>query len=310
MIGRVVEIASDGRHLAVSRGFMTISTDGAEVARVPLDDIGVLLCHAHGLSYSNNLFVELSQRGTAVVLCSANHMPAAWVWPLDGHHVQALRMRHQLEADEPLKKRLWQSLVRAKIRQQGAVLERMGKPEGAFEFLARKVRSGDPENIEAQAARRYWPLLMGDEFRRDRRAAGANAMLNYGYTVLRAGVARAVTSTGLHPSIGLHHANRGNPMCLIDDLMEPFRPLIDFLVAKLLAQGATEVDPSTKRKLAESLSLDMATSRGTTPVSTCLERLSLSLATAFETGKSDLDLPETLLPLELPEPGQGASSED
>ncbi|MEI9995875.1 MAG: CRISPR-associated endonuclease Cas1 [Rhizomicrobium sp.] len=162
---RVIEIASDGRHLAVSRGFMTVSTAGSEVGRVPLDDIGVLLCHAHGLTYSNNLLLELSQRGTAVVLCGANHMPSAWVWPLDGHHVQALRMRHQLAADEPLKKRLWQALVRAKILQQGAVLARMGRPDGAFDLLARRVRSGDPENMEAQAARRYWPLLMGGEFR-------------------------------------------------------------------------------------------------------------------------------------------------
>jgi CRISPR-associated protein Cas1 len=247
MIGRVVEIASDGRHLAVSRGFMTISTGGSEVGRVPLDDIGVLLCHAHGLTYSNNLLIELSQRGAAVVLCGPNHMPLAWVWPLDGHHVQALRMRHQLEAEEPLRKRLWQVLVRAKIRQQGAVLERMGKPDGAFDMLARKVRSGDPENMEAQAARRYWPLLMGEQFRRDRQAGGTNAMLNYGYTVLRAGVARSVTSTGLHPSIGLHHANRGNPMCLVDDLMEPFRPLIDCLVVRLAAEIARQPQLSLSR---------------------------------------------------------------
>lgn len=301
MIGRVVEVASDGRHLAALRGFMTISADGVEVARVPLDDIGVLLCHAHGLTYSNNLLVELSQRGAAIVLCGSNHMPLAWVWPLDGHHVQALRMRHQLEADEPLRKRLWQVLVRAKIVQQGAVLKRMGKEDGAFDLLARKVRSGDPENMEAQAARRYWPLLMGEDFRRDRQTGGTNAMLNYGYTVLRAGVARAVTSTGLHPSIGLHHSNRSNPMCLVDDLMEPFRPLIDYLVTRLVADGAEDVTPSVKASLARVLSLDMVTARGTTPVSTCLERLTVSLAAAFESGKPGLDLPEPFLPLELPE---------
>jgi CRISPR-associated protein Cas1 len=286
---------------------MTISAEGREIGRVPLDDIGVLLCNAHGLTYSNNLLVELSQRGTSVVLCGPNHMPLAWVWPLDAHHVQALRMRHQLEADEPLRKRLWQMLVRAKIAQQGAILERMGKPDGAFDMLARKVRSGDPENIEAQAARRYWPLVMGGEFRRDRQAGGANAMLNYGYTVLRAGVARAVVSTGLHPSVGLHHSNRGNPMCLVDDLMEPFRPLVDFNVARLVAEGAEDVTSEIKANLANVLSLDMTTKRGTTPVSTCLERLAVSLATAFEIRKLELDLPEPLLPLELPEPQRGAT---
>ncbi|MGB6087498.1 type II CRISPR-associated endonuclease Cas1, partial [Parvibaculum sp.] len=249
MIGRVVEIAADDRHLAVSRGFLTVSSKGEEVGRVPLDDIGVLLAHAHGLTYSNNLMVELAQRGAAVVLCGPNHMPVAWLWPMDGHHVQSLRMRQQLEAGAPLRKRLWQALVRAKIEQQRAVLERLGKPDGAFDLLARKVKSGDPENIEAQAARRYWPLLMGDDFRRDRRSDGANAMLNYGYTVLRAGVARAVTSAGLHPSVGLHHSNRNNPMCLVDDLMEPFRPIVDYMVSRLIVAGKEEVNPETKAVL-------------------------------------------------------------
>src|SRR5690606_16366181 len=109
-------------------------------------------------------------------------------------------------------------LVKAKILHQGAVLERLGLPNEPFIHFARQVRSGDPENIEAQAARRYWPLLMGEGFRRDRAAGGPNALLNYGYTVLRAGVARAVVSAGLHPSLGLHHSNRGNSMCLVDDL--------------------------------------------------------------------------------------------
>jgi CRISPR-associated protein Cas1 len=308
MIGRVIEIASDGRHLAVFRGFMTISADGAEVGRVPLDDIGVLLCHAHGLTYSNNLIVELTGRGVAIVICGANHLPVAWVWPLDGHHIQSLRMRHQLAASEPLRKRLWQTIVRAKIAQQAAVLAGLGKAHEAFDLLAGKVRSGDPDNIEAQAARRYWPLLMGNDFRRDRAAGGGNALLNYGYTVLRAGVARAVVAAGLHPSLGLHHVNRGNPMCLVDDLMEPFRPLVDVVVLRLMAAGEAEVTSVAKARLAMVLSLDLATRAGTTPLSTCLERLALSLAVAFETGKPVLELPPAVLPLELPEPGRGAEN--
>jgi CRISPR-associated protein Cas1 len=299
MNGRVIEIASDGRHLAVSRGFMTISAEGHEVGRVPLDDIGVLLCHAHGLTYSNNLMVALTERGVAIVICGVNHMPVAWIWPLDGHHVQSLRMRHQLQTREPLRKKLWQCIVRAKIAQQASVLKRLGKPHEAFEFLGRKVRSGDPENVEAQAARRYWPLLMGDEFRRDRTAGGTNALLNYGYTVLRAGVARAVASAGLHPSLGLHHYNRGNSMCLVDDLMEPFRPITDYVVVQLAAAGQVDVTPFAKGQLAGVLSFDLETEAGISPISTCLERLALSLATAFEIGKAELELPASILPLEI-----------
>ena len=125
-------------------------------------------------------------------------------------------------------------------------------------------------------------------------------MLNYGYTVLRAGVARAVTTAGLHPSVGLHHSNRNNPMCLVDDLMEPFRPIVDYTVSRLQSAGATDVSPETKAVLAEVLAFDMATEQGTTPVSTCAERLTYSLAQSFEAGKPTLILPRTLLPLELP----------
>ena len=155
MIGRVVEIAGDGRHLSLYRGFMVVKKERKEVARVPLDDIAVLIANAHGLTYSNNLLLALAERGAAIILCGPNHAPKAWVWPLEGHYAQTARMRAQLAASKPLKKRLWQVLVRAKIAQQGAVLGYQGKPAGGFELLARKVRSGDPQNLEAQAARRY-----------------------------------------------------------------------------------------------------------------------------------------------------------
>ena len=122
MIGRVIEVASEGRHLVRKRGLMTVSADGIEDGRVPLDDIGVLLCNARGLSYSNDLMTELARRGIIVVLCGSNYLPVAWLWPLEGHHMQTLRMRRQLEASLPLRKRLWQGMVKAKIIQQHHVL--------------------------------------------------------------------------------------------------------------------------------------------------------------------------------------------
>ena len=207
-------------------------------------------------------------------------------------------MRAQIEATRPLEKRLWKTVVAAKIKQQGAVLEAVGRPAGGFRLLAREVRSGDPQNIEAQASRRYWPLLLGEDFRRDRALPGANALLNYGYTVLRAATARAIASAGLHPSLGIHH--QGNPLCLADDLMEPFRPMVDLMVFRLVGLGTSEVTPATKRTLAAIAAADMRTARGTTPLATCLERLAASLAGSFETGKPDLDLPIAPMPLEMP----------
>ena len=157
------------------------------------------------------------------MLCGSDYLPTAWLWPVDGHHVQALRMRCQLGASRPLCKRLWQVVVKAKISQQKNVLDLLQFCDGGLGSLARRVKSGDPDNVEAQAARRYWPLLFGKEFRRERYGPFPNPFLNYGYTVLRAAMARAVVSAGLHPSLGIHHHNRANPMCLVDDLMEPFR---------------------------------------------------------------------------------------
>ena len=281
MIGRVIEIASEGRHLARYRGLMTVSLDGVEDGRVPLDDIGVLLCNARGLTYSNSLMTELARRGVAVVLCGPNYMPVAWLWPLEGHHVQTLRMRCQMEASKPLRKRLWQSIVKAKIAQQSSTLELLDRPDGDLGPLIRRVRSGDPDNVEAQAARRYWPLLFGADFRRNRFGEMPNPLLNYGYTVLRAAVARSIVSAGLHPSVGIHHSNRGNAMCLVDDLMEPFRPLVDHSVYRLTISGVKEVTADAKRALARVLVTDMTTDRGTTPLQTCLERAAQSLAQSF-----------------------------
>lgn len=218
---------------------------------------------------------------------------------VDGHHTQALRMRLQVEAALPLKKRLWQQIVTAKIKMQAAMLDAMSQPSGALATMAQAVRSGDPDNLEAQAARRYWPLLMGAEFRRDPDQPGVNGLLNYGYTILRAATARAVLGAGFHPSLGLHHHNRGNPMCLVDDLMEPFRPLVDLLVVRLNERGISTLDKDSKRALVAVTAFDLTTSAGITPQANCLERLAQSLATSLEDAKPCLDLPLIPSPLDL-----------
>jgi CRISPR-associated protein Cas1 len=297
MVGRVVEIATDGRHLAVDRGFLTVAEKGEEVGRVPLDDLGAVVANAHGLTYSNNLLVTLAARGVPVVLCGPNHRPAALVWPVDGHHAQSGRMSDQARASAPLKKRLWQQIVQAKILGQGATLAGVGAEAGGFRLLARKVRPGDPDNVEAEAARRYWPLLFGRDFRRDHNGGGLNALLNYGYAILRAATARAVMAAGLHPSLGLMHANRGNALVLVDDLMEPFRPLVDREVHRLHGTGLVEVTSEAKAALARVMVIDLAADEGASPLMTCLERLAASLARAYAGEADRLVLPRPGLPL-------------
>ncbi len=302
MIGRIVEIADDKRHLFASRGFLVVQeTEGArqELGRIPLDDIAAVIGNAHGMSYSNNLLVALAERGAPFVLCSANHDVAGILIPAEGNFQQAKRFDAQAAASKPTNKRLWADIVRAKLQQQAVTLEAVGSPTVPLTALVAKVKSGDPENVEAQGARRYWRLLFGESFRRDRDAGGINGMLNYGYTVLRAATARAVVAAGLHPTVSLFHSNEGNAMRLVDDLMEPFRPIIDLRVWQLTESGRREVTPDTKRALVRVLYDDMQTDAGATPVMSCVQRLATSLAQVYLRERDKLDLPLPGLPLAL-----------
>ena len=302
MIGRIVEVADDKRHLFLSRGFLVVQdTEGErkELGQVPLDDIAAVIANAHGLSYTNNLLVALAERCAPFVLCAANHNAVGMIMTIEGNYQQAKRFDAQLAAGQPLKKRLWAEVVKSKLQQQAAALAATGAPFIPLSALVRKVRSGDPDNFEAQGARRYWGLLFGDDFRRDQQAGGLNAMLNYGYTVLRAATARAVVAAGLHPTIGLHHSNEGNAMRLVDDLMEPFRPMMDLKVWQLYKQGEGQVTPESKRVLVRTLYDDMQTSAGATPVMVCTQKLAISLAQIFMGERDKLDLPFPGLPLSL-----------
>lgn len=302
MIGRIVEVADDKRHLFLSRGFLVVQdTEGErkELGQVPLDDITAVIANAHGLSYTNNLLVALAERNAPLVICSANHNAAGMLMPIEGNYQQAKRFDAQIAASQPLKKRLWADIIKSKLQQQAAALEAIGAPFVPLSAMVRKVRSGDPDNIEAQGARRYWSLLFGNEFRRDQQAYGLNAMLNYGYTILRAATARAVVAAGLHPTLGLHHSNANNAMRLIDDLMEPFRPMIDLKVWQLNKEGENQVTPDSKRALVRTLYDDMQTNAGATPILVCIQNLAISLAQVYIGEKEKLDLPLPGLPLDL-----------
>lgn len=291
MIGRIVEIAGDARYLSLERGFLIISHRGVEVGRTPIDDVAALIGNAYGLSYSNNLLVALAERGCPFVLCGANHRPAGILWPVYGHHRQAARMDAQLSASAPLRKRLWKQIVQSKIAMQAAVIGLYGGPEQPIRHWVGKVRSGDPGNVEAHAARAYWKLMFGRDFRRDHNGEGINALLNYGYTVLRATVARHLMAAGLHPGLPLYHANEGNPMRLVDDLMEPFRPLVDAWVRRLADAGVRQVDAESKRALAMLPVRNLSTRYGISPIAMAAQRLCISLAQTYETPAGKLELP-------------------
>ncbi|WP_417463213.1 type II CRISPR-associated endonuclease Cas1 [Kordiimonas sp.] len=296
---QIIDIATDGRHLSRDRGFMKVSEGHQEIGRIPLDQIAGVIVHAHGTTWSSSLLVELGERGAPVVLCAANHAPKSVLLPLDGHHLQGARMRAQWQAKAPLIKQAWKQVVSAKLRMQAAALAAIGAAHAPVSAMIHKVTSGDGTNIEAQAARYYWPLMMGADFRRDASSHDENALLNYGYTVLRAATARAVVAAGLHPTIGLFHANRGNAFALADDLMEPFRPLVDLSVRNIVSARGGDVDTEAKQALARLIATDLPFGDEITPVSLALMKLATSLGKSFETGKLALRLPEPPAPLVL-----------
>lgn len=290
-MNRIVDIATDGLHLSAYRGFLVVKLDGQEQGRIALDDICAVIVHAHGVTWTTSLAVEVARRGAIIVLCAANHAPVALIAPIDGHHAQAARMRAQWDAPRPLMKQLWRQIVVAKIGMQASLLSARGKQEGnALAMMARRVRSGDTDNLEAQAARRYWPALMGPDFRRDQDADGANALLNYGYTVMRSCVARSIVAAGLHPTIGLHHHNRLNGFALADDLVEPFRPLVDNLVRRMVDEGVDSVTSEAKLRLARLIGHDVRIGGNISPVSVASQRMAQSLARSFEERKQVLTL--------------------
>jgi len=249
MTDRILDLATQPAYLSIRQGLLVLrGADGGEET-LPLSEVAVIVAANPQVTLTQNVLGALMAAGGVFIATDPARMPAGMMLPYEGHHLHAERLRLQVEASEPTRKQAWRQVVRAKVLAQGALLrERLGDDRG-FATMAARVRSGDPDNVEAQAARRYWPLLFGPEFRRDREAPGANALLNYGYMVLRGIVARAVVAAGLHPALGIQHSNRYNAFSLVDDLMEPYRPLVDRAVCAYLDTAPAEVavEKETKR---------------------------------------------------------------
>jgi CRISPR-associated protein Cas1 len=200
---------------------------------LPIEDLGVVVLEHPHITLSASLLEELMNAQVAVITCNSKYMPSGLFLPLEGNSTQTERMRTQLEASVPLKKQLWQQTIKAKIENQARVLEKLGTPSERLKNLQQKVLSGDSGNLEAQAASHYWGQIYGNNFVRSRDPETPNAQLNYGYAILRSVVARALTASGMFPSIGIHHKNKYNAFCLADDIMEPYRPYVDWTVLHL-----------------------------------------------------------------------------
>lgn len=238
MIKRVVEVSEGKRYLSVRYGQLIVRSGDEELGRIPCEDIGMLIVDNKAVTMTQSVFTELLGAGAAVVVCGDDHHPTGMMMPVEANSVQTARMRDQLEAKEPLKKRLWKQLVVAKIRHQAAILGAESPGYEGLSEMAQKVKSGDPDNKEAHASKLFWKYYSQEmEFRRQRYGSAPNNLLNYGYAILRAAVARAIVSAGLNASLGVHHRNKYNAFCLADDVMEPYRGYVDRKVLEVLDSG-------------------------------------------------------------------------
>jgi len=297
MIPRIVDVSENGRFIAKQRGFITIKQGGESCGEVPLDDIGVLVISAFGATCTKEALVSLAERGAVTVLCGSKGMPSAMVLPVNANYESALRIRVQTQASQPLKKRLWQAIVTAKLKHQSEVLRFFEKQEKAsqIDIYTRQVQSGDPQNREASGARIYWKALFGDDFSRHPDGDWPNALLNYGYALLRACAARAICAAGLNPIFGIHHENSTNPFPLADDIMEPYRPLVDFYAKQIVASDVKEMNPATKQMITSFLWADLYFEGETTPLYTAMERLAFSLVSSFKLKKPQIEIAELRL---------------
>lgn len=269
---------------------------------MPLSDVAVLIVSHPQVSLSHAVLAGLATSGAVFVACNEKHMPVSMLLPLVTHSLQSERFAAQAAVALPVKKRAWQQIVRAKIRAQSSLLQARTGADHGLDSISARVRSGDPQNAEAQAARIYWQKLFGSEFRRDIDADGVNACLNYGYAVLRAAVSRAICGAGLHPSLGVHHHNRYDTFCLADDLMEPFRPLVDSQVARLADERGPDVavDKESKRILLEGLLRRFSADEESRTLFDWASQSAASLAAVIAGETQDLYLP-ALSPEEEPE---------
>lgn len=265
--------------LSLRNSQMVISwRDSEEQLTRPIEDLGCVILEHPMLSVTLPLLAELARNNVAVILCDGRLMPTAMLQPLEANATQGECLRLQLSAGEPVKKQAWRQIVEAKIRNQAALLLRLGLDGDALKPFYLNVRSGDADNREGAAARLYWPRLFGPNFSRDRDGPPPNNLLNYGYAIIRAAAARSLLGSGLLPQLGIFHRSRYNAFPLADDVMEPYRPFVDQAVYRLQGQGQSELDKRAKGELVRLLTCDVRMGTQTSPLQVALTHTTASLA--------------------------------
>jgi len=291
---RIIDISENGADLSVRHSQLIIVSNGSETT-VPLVEISVLVISHPAVRMSHAVLSGLCSAGGICVFCTEKQLPAGMLLPIEGNSVQAERFVKQAQAHLPTRKRIWKRIAKAKIMSQGNLLMKLKGDDKGLGFIANDVRAGDSSNIEAQASRRYWTALFGNSFKRNPFASDQNKLLNYGYAVLRAATARAICSSGLHPSIGLHHHNKYDTFCLADDLMEPFRPIVDEAVYQIVEDKGsdTPLDKESKKTIIKGIvEKRINAGREWRTLFDVMTKVTASLAGVYTNERSDIFLPD------------------
>jgi CRISPR-associated protein Cas1 len=288
--GNPAYLSKRNEQLLIERPDMPLKLGEKDNKRsVPIEDIGVVILDHQQITITQAALAALLQNNAAIITCNDTHHPVGLFLPLDGHDIQSERFRHQITATEPLKKQLWQQTVSAKILNQAAILNDRGIETNNLLHWAKSVRSGDPDNYEGRAAAYYWRYIFGagTNFFRRRDGEAPNNLLNYGYAILRAMVARSLVGSGMLPTLGIHHRNKYNAYCLADDIMEPYRPYVDKMVCEIVDDGEDFefITTELKARLLGIATRDVHIEKESSPLMVGLQRTTASLAKCYE-GKS------------------------
>ena len=296
MIKHTVEISLEPAHLAVRSNQLLIQRRGETISQIPCEDLGVVIVDNQQTTYTHHALDQIAKSDAVLVICGFDHLPSALLLPLSDHSQVVWRVKDQIAVPKPIYKQLWRQIVVEKIRSQAKNLPAEYPAHKKLIALSKLVRSGDPQNLEAQAAKLYWQnWLWQEEFRRNADSPGLNGFLNYGYAIVRAAIARAIVSAGLLPCLGIHHCNRSNMFCLADDLIEPLRAIVDDRVREMYRQGYEDLNQHAKATLLEVLATPTNIGDTTGPLMVALHRYVISLVRCYARESTKLEFPRSCL---------------
>ncbi len=279
-VNRIVEV-SNPAYLKTANKQLVIEKDHEVVGSIPFEDLHAVILTNPQITVSIGVLQRCVSFNVPVIVCNEKHLPTGYLFSPFANSLHSKLVRCQAKAKTPLKKNIWKEIVISKIRHQGLLLDSFGLRGTHLLSLTGKVRSGDPDNVEAQAASYYWKELFGPIFRRDPELDGINTLLNYGYSIIRASCARALAGSGLNPTFGVFHRNQYNPFCLADDLMETFRPLVDQEVYSMSKSEPPKISPTVKSKLLQVVNSEVIFDNQRYYFTNAIQRCSKSLAEAF-----------------------------